>query len=145
MGTLSNIFVYVFIYFLGYYGANILNMFTVRPLITNRFIAALIPVLCFAMLHGYHIATTSSKTPTNETIESALFFNVITPVIIVALGAVYFMWNSRQPEEEEAEEAARRAAEDAEEDDDENLKDEQETSGASAADKTTPDADEKRN
>lgn len=139
------IFFYIFIYFLGYYGSNILNMFTVRPLITNRFIAALIPVFCIALLHGYMIVTKPPPASQDITVESALFTYVAMPVVIVTLGAVYFMWNARRSEEEEAEEAARRAAEDAEEDDDENLKDEQETSGASAAEKTTPDADEKRN
>ncbi|MCP5292938.1 MAG: hypothetical protein H6938_10495 [Burkholderiales bacterium] len=139
------IFFYIFIYFLGYYGSNILNMFTVRPLITNRFIAALIPVFCIALLHGYMIVTKPPPASQDITVESALFTYVAMPVVIVTLGAIYFMWNARRSEEEEAEEAARRAAEDAEEDDDENLKDEQETSGASAAEKTTPDADEKRN
>ncbi|MCB1977076.1 MAG: hypothetical protein R3E36_10610 [Nitrosomonas sp.] len=139
------IFFYIFIYFLGYYGSNILNMFTVRPLITNRFIAALIPVFCIALLHGYMIVTKPPPSSQDITVESALFTYVAMPVVIVTLGAIYFMWNARRSEEEEAEEAARRAAEDAEEDDDENLKDEQETSGASAAEKTTPDADEKRN
>ncbi|MDR4651348.1 MAG: hypothetical protein MRJ52_02985 [Nitrosomonas sp.] len=138
------IFFYIFIYFLGYYGSNILNMFTVRPLITNRFIAALIPVFCIALLHGYMIVTKPPPASQDITVESALFTYVAMPVVIVTLGAVYFMWNARRSEEEEAEEAARRAAEDAE-DDDESLKDEQETSGASTADKTTPDADEKRN
>jgi hypothetical protein len=139
------IFFYIFIYFLGYYGSNILNMFTVRPLITNRFIAALIPVFCIALLHGYMIVTKPPPASQDITVESALFTYVAMPVVIVTLGAVYFMWNARRSEEEEAEEAARRAAEDAEDDDDESLKDEQETSGASTADKTTPDADEKRN
>lgn len=139
------IFFYIFIYFLGYYGSNILNMFTVRPLITNRFIAALIPVFCIALLHGYMIVTKPPPASQDITVESALFTYVAMPVVIVTLGAVYFMWNARRSEEEEVEEAARRAAEDAEDDDDESLKDEQETSGASTADKTTPDADEKRN
>lgn len=139
------IFFYIFIYFLGYYGSSILNMFTVRPLITNRFIAALIPVFCIALLHGYMIVTKPPPASQDITVESALFTYVAMPVVIVTLGAVYFMWNARRSEEEEAEEAARRAAEDAEDDDDESLKDEQETSGASTADKTTPDADEKRN
>lgn len=139
------IFFYIFIYFLGYYGSNILNMFTVRPLITNRFIAALIPVFCIALLHGYMIVTKPPPASQDITVESALFTYVAMPVVIVTLGAVYFMWNARRSEEEEAEEAVRRAAEDAEDDDDESLKDEQETSGASTADKTTPDADEKRN
>ena len=91
------------------------------------------------------IVTKPPPSSQDITVESALFTYVAMPVVIVTLGAIYFMWNARRSEEEEAEEAARRAAEDAEEDDDENLKDEQETSGASAAEKTTPDADEKRN
>jgi hypothetical protein len=82
------------------------------------------------------------------TVESALFTYVAMPVIIVTLGAIYFMWNSRRAEEEEAEEAARRAAEDAEDnnDDDEVLKEEQKTSGASVDGERTENAnDEKKN
>ncbi len=136
MGT---IFFYIFIYFLGYYGSNILNMFTVRPLITNRFIAALVPVFCIAMLHGYMIVTTPPPSSQNITVESALFTNVAMPIVIVTLGALYFMWNSRRPEEEEAEEAARRAAEDEDEDDDdEDLEDEQ------VAGDSTPDTDNEK-
>jgi len=47
------IFFYIFIYFIGYYGSNVLNMFTVRPLITNRFLAALLPVYGVALTHAY--------------------------------------------------------------------------------------------
>jgi hypothetical protein len=143
------IFFYIFIYFLGYYGSNILNMFTVRPLITNRFTGALIPVFCVAMLHGYMIVTKPPPATQDITVESALFTYVAMPVIIVTLGAIYFMWNSRRAEEEEAEEAARRAAEDAEDnndDDDEVLKEEQKTSGASVDGERTENAnDEKKN
>lgn len=56
---MSNTFFYVFVYFLGYYGSNILNMLTVRPLITNRFIAALFPVYGFAFAHAYMIVNKS--------------------------------------------------------------------------------------
>lgn len=122
------IFFYIFIYFVGYYGSNILNMFTVRPLVTNRFIAALIPVFCVAMLHGYMIVTKPPPASQDVTVESALFTYVLMPVIIVTLGAFYFMWNSRRAEEEESEEAARKAAEDAE--DDEGPEDEQKASGS---------------
>ncbi len=106
------IFFYIFIYFVGYYGSNILNMFTVRPLITNRFIAALVPVVGVAMLHGYMIATKPPPASQDITVESALFSYVVMPVVIVTLGAIYFMWNSRRAEEEEEEEV-----EEAEEDD----------------------------
>lgn len=112
------IFFYIFIYFVGYYGSNIFNMFTVRPLVTNRFMAALIPVFCVAMLHGYMIVTKPPPADQNITVESALFTYVGMPVVIVILGAIYFMWNSRQSEEDEAEEAARRAADDEDDDED---------------------------
>ena len=108
------IFFYIFIYFVGYYGSNVLNMFTVRPLITNRFMAALVPVVGVAMLHGYMIVTKPPPASQNITVESALFSYVIMPVVIVALGAIYFMWNTRRAAEEEAEQAAERAAEEAE-------------------------------
>ncbi|MBX3630686.1 MAG: hypothetical protein KF908_12425 [Nitrosomonas sp.] len=138
------IFFYIFIYFVGYYGSNILNMFTVRPLVTNRFIAALIPVFCVAMLHGYMIVTKPPPASQDVTVESALFTYVLMPVIIVTLGAFYFMWNSRRAEEEEAEEAARRAAEDG--NDDEDSEDEQKASGAAVTGESTEDTtdDEKK-
>ncbi len=139
------IFFYIFIYFLGYYGSNILNMFTVRPLVTNRFIAALIPVFCVAMLHGYMIVTKPPPASQDVTVESALFTYVLMPVIIVTLGAFYFMWNSRRSEEEEAEKAARRAAEDAEDDNDnEDSEAEQTTSGTSVAGEKTTDTDDEK-
>lgn len=104
------IFFYIFIYFVGYYGSNLFNMFTVRPLVTNRFLAALVPVVGVAILHGYMIVTKPPPATQDITVESALFSYVVMPVIIVTLGAVYFMWNSRK-EQEEASEANQRAAE----------------------------------
>ncbi|MDR4517569.1 MAG: hypothetical protein MRK00_09315 [Nitrosomonas sp.] len=121
------IFFYIFIYFVSYYGSAVLNMFTVRPLITNRFMAALVPVVVVAIMHAYMIVTKPPPASQDVSVESAIFTYVIMPVIIVALGAVYFMWNTRKGEEEEAEEAARRAAEDAEDDDDEELDGEEKT------------------
>lgn len=47
------IFFYIFVYFIGYYGSNILNMLTVRPFITNRYMAALLPVYGVALTHAY--------------------------------------------------------------------------------------------
>jgi len=111
---MSSIFFYVFIYFVGYYGSNILNMFTIRPLVTNRYIAALIPVFCIAMLHGYKITTTPPKSGAQDvTVESALFLNIVMPVLIVTLGAIYFMWNSNQEEDDE-----NKASEEDDDDDD---------------------------
>ena len=65
------IFFYIFVYFIGYYGSNILNMLTVRPFITNRYMAALLPVYGVALTHAYVL------------------------VVVVTLGAAYFMWNSK--------------------------------------------------
>ena len=132
MGT---IFFYIFIYFLGYYGSSILNMFSVRPIVTNRFMAALVPVFCVAMLHGYMIATRPLPASQDITVESALFSNIIMPVIIVILGAFYFMWNTRQ-DEEEAEEAALRAAREAEDDEDEDVNEDLEASQKASAETT---------
>ncbi len=112
------IFFYIFIYFIGYYGSNIFNMFTVRPLVSNRFMAALVPVGIVAIMHGYMIVTKPPPASQDITVESALFTYVLMPVVIVTLGAIYFMWNSRRAAEEDAEEEARRAAEEAEDDTD---------------------------
>lgn len=88
------IFFYIFIYFIGYYASNILNMLTVRPLITNRYIAALFPVYAVALTHAYVIV--SSPPPpqgTDVTVEYALLSFIALPVVVVTLGAAYFMWN----------------------------------------------------
>ncbi|OQW39882.1 MAG: hypothetical protein A4S08_06635 [Proteobacteria bacterium SG_bin4] len=89
------IFFYVFIYFLGYYGSNVLNMLTVRPIVTNRFIAALIPVYGVAFMHAYMIVTKPLPPGKDVTVEFALFEFVALPVVLVTMGAIYFMWNSK--------------------------------------------------
>ncbi|MDR4513996.1 hypothetical protein [Nitrosomonas sp.] len=106
------IFFYIFVYFIGYYGSAIFNMFTVRPLITNRFMAALVPVVAVAIAHGYMIVTKPPPASQDITVESAMFTYVVMPVIIVSLGAVYFMWNSRRSEEEETNDTNQEAEED---------------------------------
>ncbi len=100
---MSNAFFYVFIYFLGYYGSNVLNMLTVRPLITNRFVAALIPVYGFAFTHAYMIV--NKAPPPGITIESAILFSVVTPLVLVTVGAIYFMWRSKDKQDEDLTEA----------------------------------------
>ncbi|SER67218.1 hypothetical protein SAMN05421690_105116 [Nitrosomonas sp. Nm51] len=105
------IFFYIFIYFIGYYGSAVFNLLTVRPLVTNRFMAALVPVVAVAIAHAYMIVTKPPPASQDITVESALFTYVIMPVIIVSLGAVYFMWNSRKPEEEETDDSDREADE----------------------------------
>ncbi len=100
------IFFYVFIYFIGYYGSSVFNLLTVRPLITNRFLAALVPVVAVAIVHAYMIVSKPPPSSLQVTVESAIFSYVVMPVIIVTLGAIYFMWNTRQKEEEAKEEAS---------------------------------------
>lgn len=95
---MSNAFFYVFIYFLGYYGSNVLNMLTVHPLITNRFVAALVPVYGFAFTHAYMIV--NKAPPPGITIESAILFSVVTPTVLVTVGAIYFMWRSKDKQDE---------------------------------------------
>lgn len=101
---MSNAFFYVFIYFLGYYGSNVLNMLTVRPLITNRFVAALVPVYGFAFTHAYMIV--NKAPPPGITTESAILFSVVTPLVLVTVGAIYFMWRSKDKQDEDSTEAA---------------------------------------
>lgn len=94
------IFFYIFVFFAGYYGLNVLNMLTVRPIITNRYIAALFPVYGIAMAHAYMIATKPLPAGKGVTVESALIEFVVLPVIVVTMGAVYFMWNSKGSQDE---------------------------------------------
>lgn len=89
------IFFYIFIYFIGYYGSNILNMLTVRPIITNRFVVALVPVYGVALMHAYMIVTKPLPPGKDVTVEYALFEFVALPVVLITVGAIYFMWNGK--------------------------------------------------
>lgn len=94
------IFFYIVIYFIGYYGSNILNMLTVRPFITNRYMAALLPVYGVALTHAYVIVSSPPPQGTGVTVEYALLVFITLPVVVVTLGAAYFMWNSKgKPED----------------------------------------------
>ncbi len=103
------IFFYIFIFFAGYYGSNVLNMLTVRPLVNNRYIAALFPVYGIAMGHAYMITTKPLPPGKDVTIESALLEFVVLPLIVVTMGAVYFMWNSKGGQEEQTADTEREA------------------------------------
>ena len=96
------IFFYIFIYFIAYYASAVLNMLTVRPLITNRFMAALIPVFAVAMSHGYMIVSKPPPQGQDITVESAFIGNIIVPILVVVMGAFYFSWNKKGKDEEEA-------------------------------------------
>ena len=89
------IFFYIFIYFVGYYASNILNMLTVRPLVTNRYMAALLPVYGVALTHAYVIVSSPPPQGTDMTVEYALGVFIALPVVVVTMGAAYFMWNSK--------------------------------------------------
>ncbi|MBP6057530.1 MAG: hypothetical protein KA524_03770 [Nitrosomonas sp.] len=95
-------FFYIFIYFIGYYGSNILNMLTISPFITNRYMAALLPVYGVAFTHAYVIVSSPPPQGTGVTIEYALLVFITLPVVIVTLGAAYFMWNSKGKPEDTA-------------------------------------------
>ncbi|PSJ16814.1 hypothetical protein [Nitrosomonas supralitoralis] len=98
------IFFYIFIYFVGYYGSNVLNMLTVRPIITNRYIAALLPVYGVAFTHAYVIVSSPLPQGADMTVEYALLVFITLPVVVVTLGAVYFMWNSKVKQDGESDE-----------------------------------------
>lgn len=97
------IFFYIFVYFVGYYGSNILNMLTVRPLVTNRYMAALMPVYGIAAMHAYMIVTRPLPAGADITIEYALLVFVTLPVVVVTLGATYFMWNNKPKQDDHLE------------------------------------------
>lgn len=105
------IFFYIFIYFIGYYASNVLNMLTVRPLVTNRYMAALVPVYGFAFGHAYMVVTKPLPAGADISVEYALLVFITLPVVVVTMGAAYFMWNSKSKDEHaddsrESEEAA---------------------------------------
>ena len=89
------IFFYIFIYFAGYYGLNLLNMLTIRPLIKNRHLAALLPVYAVALTHAYILVSSPPPQGTDITVEYALLVFITLPVVVVTIGAIYFMWNSK--------------------------------------------------
>jgi hypothetical protein len=89
------IFFYIFVYFLGYYASNVLNMLTVRPLVTNRYMAALVPVYGIAFAHAYMVVTRPLPAGADITVEYALLVFITLPVVVVTMGAAYFMWNSK--------------------------------------------------
>ncbi|MDO9469752.1 MAG: hypothetical protein Q7J23_03360 [Nitrosomonas sp.] len=96
------IFFYIFVYFIGYYGSNILNMLTVRPFITNRYMAALLPVYGVALTHAYVLVNSPPPQGSDVTVEYALLVFITMPVVVVTLGAAYFMWNSKSKENDHA-------------------------------------------
>lgn len=100
------IFFYIFIYFIGYYASNVLNMLTVRPLVTNRYMAALVPVYGFALGHAYMVVTKPLPAGADISIEYALLVFITLPVVVVTMGAAYFMWNSKGKEEHSGEQSA---------------------------------------
>ncbi|MGV8711196.1 MAG: hypothetical protein ACWA6R_01495 [Nitrosomonas sp.] len=97
------IFFYIVVYFVGYYGSNILNMLTVRPLVNNRYMAALMPVYGIAAMHAYMIVTRPLPAGADITIEYALLVFVTLPVVVVTLGATYFMWNHKAKQDDHSE------------------------------------------
>ena len=96
------IFFYIFIFFVGYYGSNVLNMLTVRPIVTNRFIAALFPVYGIAVAHAYMIVSRPLPQGKDVSVEFALLEFVALPLVVVTMLAVYMMWNGKGSEEEQA-------------------------------------------
>ena len=100
------IFFYIFIYFIGYYASNVLNMLTVRPLVTNRYMAALVPVYGFALGHAYMVVTKPLPAGADISMEYALLVFITLPVVVVTMGAAYFMWNSKGKEEHSGEQSA---------------------------------------
>ena len=85
------IFFYIVVYFIGYYGSNILNMLTVRPFITNRYMAALLPVYGVALTHAYVLVNSPPPQGSDVTVEYALLVFITMPVVVVTMGAAYFM------------------------------------------------------
>ena len=116
------IFFYVFIYFIAYYSTYAVNLLSARPLISNRYIAGLVPVFLVATSHAYFIF--NSAPPPGMSVTSALMSNIVAPIVIVIIGALYFMWKKKNDalEELEREEIARKEAlEDDEDYDDDDL------------------------
>lgn len=70
-------------------------MLTVRPFITNRYMAALLPVYGVALTHAYVLVNSPPPQGSDITVEYALLVFITMPVVVVTLGAAYFMWNSK--------------------------------------------------
>lgn len=89
------IFFYIFIYFVAYYATDVLNTLTVHPWITNRYIAALLPVFAVGLMHAYMIVASPPPQSQDITVVSAILTYIILPVIIVISGVIYIIWNQR--------------------------------------------------
>ncbi len=98
---MSAIFFYATVYLIGYFGANVINLLTVKPLIRNRYMAALVPVVLVATAHAYKIVSTPPRQMQDTSMEYALGAYIIMPVIIVTLGAIYAMWNKKTDQNED--------------------------------------------
>ena len=95
---------YTAIYFIGYYGAHVLNQMTGRVLIRNRRLAGLILVLTVSLFHGYKIITTPPPHDHGDGTGYALGLYIILPVTIIIIAVLYLTWQDRQEREEQQDE-----------------------------------------
>jgi hypothetical protein len=57
--------------------------------------AALVPVYGVAFGHAYMVVTRPLPAGADITVEYALLVFITLPVVVVTMGAAYFMWNSK--------------------------------------------------
>lgn len=83
---------YIAIYFIGFYGAYLLNQVVGRALIRNRHVAGLVLVLTVSMVHAYKIISSPPPHDHGDGAGYALGLYVIMPVAIITIGVLYLMW-----------------------------------------------------
>lgn len=83
---------YIAIYFIGYYGAYLLNQMAGHALIRNRRIAGLVLVLMVSTVHASKIISSPPPHEHGDGAGYALGLYVIMPVAIITIGVLYLMW-----------------------------------------------------
>ena len=83
---------YIAIYFIGFYGAYLLNQMVGRTLIRNRHVAGLVLVVTVSMVHAYKIISSPPPHDHGDGAGYALGLYVIMPVAIITIGVLYLMW-----------------------------------------------------
>ncbi|SOD40420.1 hypothetical protein [Nitrosovibrio sp. Nv4] len=90
---------YIAIYFLGYYGAHLLNQLAGRAVIRNRRMAGLVLALTVGTVHAYKIISTSPPHDHGDGAGYALGLYVILPLTIITVAVLFLMWQDRQDED----------------------------------------------
>lgn len=86
---------YTAVYFLGYYGAHLLNLLSGRVLVKNRRMTGLVLALMVGTIHGYKVISTTPPHDHGDGAGYALGLYVILPLTIITVAVLFLMWQDR--------------------------------------------------